>query len=79
MNDSAGEVREAAFDALGTAMKVITEKAMMPFLPDVDNLKMAKVFCNFCDLQAPQTFKEIVSYFFCLFPDMADKMQSFTV
>lgn len=43
VNDPAGEVREAAFEALGTAMKVITEKAMMPFLPDVDNLKMAKI------------------------------------
>jgi len=38
-------VREASFDALGTAMKVITEKAMMPFLADVDNIKMTKVCC----------------------------------
>ena len=43
VDDAAGEVREASFDALGTAMKVITEKAMMPFLADVDNIKMTKV------------------------------------
>jgi cytoskeleton-associated protein 5 len=43
VNDTAGEVREASFDALGTAMKVITEKAIMPFLADVDSIKMAKV------------------------------------
>jgi len=26
-------------------MKVVTEKAMMPFLSDVDNIKMTKVCC----------------------------------
>jgi len=36
-------VREASFDALGTAMKVVSEKAMMPFLADVDSIKMTKV------------------------------------
>jgi len=39
-------VREASFDALGTAMKVISEKAMMPFLADVDTIKMTKVCCS---------------------------------
>ena len=37
-------MREASFEAIGTAMKVITEKAMLPFIVDVDALKMAKVF-----------------------------------
>jgi len=42
-------VREASFEALGTAMKVISEKAMMPFLADVDSIKMTKVcHTNIC-------------------------------
>jgi len=36
-------VREASFDALGTAMKVVSEKAIMPFLADVDSIKLTKV------------------------------------
>ena len=38
-----GDVREASFVALGTAMKVVSEKNIMPFLGDVDNIKMTKV------------------------------------
>ena len=37
------EVREASFVAIGTAMKVIGEKPLMPFIADVDSIKMAKV------------------------------------
>lgn len=43
MNDSAPEVRDAAFEALGTAMKVVGEKAVNPFLADLDKLKLDKV------------------------------------
>lgn len=43
MNDSAPEVRDAAFDALGTALKVVGERAVNPFLADVDKLKVDKV------------------------------------
>ncbi|XP_065129691.2 cytoskeleton-associated protein 5 isoform X2 [Paramisgurnus dabryanus] len=43
VNDSAPEVRDAAFEALGTAMKVIGEKAVNPFLADVDKLKLDKI------------------------------------
>ena len=43
MNDSALEVRDAAFEALGTAMKVVGEKAVNPFLTDLDKLKLDKV------------------------------------
>lgn len=43
INDTAPEVREAAYEALGTAMKAIGEKNLAPFLADVDHLKMAKV------------------------------------
>ena len=43
VNDTAPEVREASFDALGTAMKVVSEKNIAPFLTDVDNIKMQKV------------------------------------
>lgn len=43
MNDSAPEVRDAAFEALGTAMKVVGEKAVNPFLSDLDKLKLDKV------------------------------------
>lgn len=43
MNDSAPEVRDAAFEALGMAMKVVGEKAVNPFLSDLDKLKLDKV------------------------------------
>uniref|UniRef100_A0A8C2X1Y4 Cytoskeleton associated protein 5 n=1 Tax=Cyclopterus lumpus TaxID=8103 RepID=A0A8C2X1Y4_CYCLU len=43
VNDSAPEVRDAAFEALGTALKVVGEKAVNPFLSDVDKLKLDKV------------------------------------
>ncbi|XP_026057616.1 cytoskeleton-associated protein 5-like [Carassius auratus] len=43
VNDSAPEVRDAAFEALGTALKVVGEKAVNPFLVDVDKLKLDKI------------------------------------
>ncbi|KAL4225289.1 Cytoskeleton associated protein 5 [Mactra antiquata] len=42
VNDTAPEVREASFMALGTAMKVVTEKHIMAYMADVDALKMQK-------------------------------------
>lgn len=42
--DADPTVRDNSADALGTAMKLIGEKSMMPFLTDLDNLKMTKVF-----------------------------------
>ncbi|XP_064423215.1 cytoskeleton-associated protein 5 isoform X2 [Latimeria chalumnae] len=43
INDSAAEVRDAAFEALGTALKVVGEKAMNPFLADIDKLKLDRI------------------------------------
>ncbi|XP_005107466.1 cytoskeleton-associated protein 5 [Aplysia californica] len=43
VNESDPAVREASFQALGTAMKVVTEKNIAPFLVDVDNIKMQKI------------------------------------
>ncbi|XP_077599193.1 cytoskeleton-associated protein 5 isoform X1 [Stigmatopora nigra] len=43
VNDSAPEVRDAAFDALGTAMRVVGEKAVNPYLADLDKLKLEKI------------------------------------
>ncbi|XP_053741131.1 cytoskeleton-associated protein 5 isoform X3 [Synchiropus splendidus] len=43
VNDSAPEVRDAAFEALGTAMKVVGEKAVNPFLSDLDKLKLDRI------------------------------------
>lgn len=43
INDSAPEVRDAGFEALGTALKVAGEKAVNPFLADVDKLKLDRV------------------------------------
>uniref|UniRef100_A0A8C5I6V6 TOG domain-containing protein n=1 Tax=Gouania willdenowi TaxID=441366 RepID=A0A8C5I6V6_GOUWI len=43
VNDSAPEVRDAAFEALGTAMKVVGEKAVNPFLADLDKLKLDRI------------------------------------
>lgn len=43
LNDSDPAVREGASMALGTAMKVVGERVITPFLGDLDNLKMEKV------------------------------------
>ncbi|XP_077372476.1 cytoskeleton-associated protein 5 isoform X3 [Festucalex cinctus] len=43
VNDSALEVRDAAFEALGTAMKVVGEKAVNAYLADLDKLKLDKI------------------------------------
>ncbi|XP_048339778.1 cytoskeleton-associated protein 5 isoform X2 [Sphaerodactylus townsendi] len=43
INDSAPEVRDAAFEALATALKVAGEKAVNPFLADVDKLKLDRI------------------------------------
>ncbi|XP_054929937.1 cytoskeleton-associated protein 5 isoform X1 [Dermacentor andersoni] len=43
LNDSDPAVREGASMALGTAMKVVGERVLTPFLGDLDNLKMEKV------------------------------------
>ncbi len=43
INDTSPEVRETTFEALGTAMKVVGEKAMTPFISDLDNIKLGKV------------------------------------
>ncbi|XP_061773352.1 cytoskeleton-associated protein 5 isoform X2 [Nerophis ophidion] len=43
VNDSAPEVRDGAFEALGTAMKVVGEKAVNPYLADLDKLKLDKI------------------------------------
>lgn len=36
-------MRDHAAEALGTAMKVVGEKGIMPFLADIEALKMGKV------------------------------------
>ncbi len=41
--DTSMDVREASFSALGTAMFVITEKNLMPFLADVDNIRIGRI------------------------------------
>lgn len=43
LNDSDPAVREGSSVALGTAMKVVGERVLLPFLGDLDNLKMEKV------------------------------------
>ncbi|KAK3923770.1 Protein mini spindles [Frankliniella fusca] len=43
LNEPDPSVRDNAAEALGTALKVVGEKALMPFVSDVDNLKMAKI------------------------------------
>lgn len=43
LNEPDPIVRDSSAEALGTAMKLIGEKAMMPFLTDIDNLKMTKI------------------------------------
>ncbi|VDK33159.1 unnamed protein product [Taenia asiatica] len=41
--DTTMEVREASFSALGTAMFVVTEKNIMPFLADVDSIRLGRI------------------------------------
>ena len=41
-------MREASFMALGTAMKVVTEKNVAVYLSDIESIKMQKV--RFCSL-----------------------------
>ncbi|KAG7191094.1 hypothetical protein KM043_007130 [Ampulex compressa] len=43
LNEPDPTVRDASAEAIGTAMKLIGEKGMMPFLTDIDNLKMTKI------------------------------------
>ncbi|XP_033322448.2 msps cytoskeleton-associated protein 5 isoform X2 [Megalopta genalis] len=43
LNESDPSVRDASAEALGTAMKLVGEKAMTPFITDIDNLKMTKI------------------------------------
>ncbi|XP_014474078.1 PREDICTED: cytoskeleton-associated protein 5 isoform X2 [Dinoponera quadriceps] len=43
LNEPDPTVRDNSAEALGTAMKLIGERAMMPFLTDIDNLKMTKI------------------------------------
>ncbi|VDM16133.1 unnamed protein product [Hydatigera taeniaeformis] len=41
--DTTMEVREASFAALGTAMFVVTEKNIMPFLGDIDSIRLSRI------------------------------------
>ncbi|XP_075439924.1 cytoskeleton-associated protein 5 isoform X3 [Ascaphus truei] len=43
INDSAAEVRDAAFEALGTVQKVVGEKVINTFLAEVDKLKLDRI------------------------------------
>ncbi|KAJ8683238.1 hypothetical protein QAD02_019030 [Eretmocerus hayati] len=43
LNEPDPLVRDNSAEALGTALKLVGEKAMSPFLADLDNLKMSKI------------------------------------
>ncbi|XP_023289884.1 protein mini spindles isoform X2 [Orussus abietinus] len=43
LNEPDPTVRDNSAEALGTALKLVGEKAISPFLTDLDNLKMAKI------------------------------------
>uniref|UniRef100_UPI00358F8D0F LOW QUALITY PROTEIN: cytoskeleton-associated protein 5-like n=1 Tax=Myxine glutinosa TaxID=7769 RepID=UPI00358F8D0F len=43
VGEPAPEVRDAAYEALGTALKVVGDRLMGPFLSDVDKLKLEKI------------------------------------
>ncbi|XP_076471814.1 cytoskeleton-associated protein 5-like isoform X2 [Babylonia areolata] len=43
ISDTDPGVREASYEAVGVAMKVVSEKHIMPFLADVDPIKMQKI------------------------------------
>ncbi|KFM68160.1 Cytoskeleton-associated protein 5, partial [Stegodyphus mimosarum] len=48
LNDTDSAVRENSAEALGTALKVVGERTMSPFLQEVDAIKMGKIK-DFCD------------------------------
>ncbi|XP_076313305.1 msps cytoskeleton-associated protein 5 [Tachypleus tridentatus] len=56
LNDMDPAVRDSAAEALGTAMKVVGERVITPFIGEVDALKMQKVkeSCEKAELIAPQ-------------------------
>ncbi|XP_069680440.1 protein mini spindles isoform X4 [Periplaneta americana] len=43
LNEPDPTVRDNSAEALGTAMKVVSEKQIMPFMTDLDNIKMTKI------------------------------------
>ncbi|XP_045035689.1 cytoskeleton-associated protein 5 [Daphnia magna] len=43
LNEPDPGVRDSSAEALGIAMKVVGEKVIMPFLPDLEAMKMAKI------------------------------------
>ncbi|KAG7190528.1 hypothetical protein KM043_006629 [Ampulex compressa] len=43
LNEPDSNVRDNSAEALGTAMKLVGEKAIVKFLADIDNLKMTKI------------------------------------
>nr|CAD7452640.1 unnamed protein product [Timema tahoe] len=43
LNEPDPTVRDNAAEALGTAMKAVGEKAIMPFMTDLDNSKLTKI------------------------------------
>lgn len=55
LNDSDPGARDAAASALGTAMKVVGEKGIAPFLADIGDQKMTKIkaCCETAELQKP--------------------------
>ncbi|XP_029845565.2 cytoskeleton-associated protein 5 [Ixodes scapularis] len=59
LNDSDPTVREPSALALGTAMKVVGERAVAPFLADLDSFKMDKVkeCCEKAEIVAPPARK----------------------
>ncbi|KAG8312018.1 hypothetical protein J6590_031481 [Homalodisca vitripennis] len=56
LNESDPTVRDSSAEALGTAMKVVGEKGISPFLTDIDNIKMTKIkeACDKAELQVKQ-------------------------
>ncbi|CAL8351661.1 unnamed protein product [Merluccius merluccius] len=57
VNDSAPEVRDASFEVLATIMKVVGERAVNPFLADVDKAKLDKIKENADKIQLAGTRK----------------------
>ena len=43
LNEPDPNVRDVSAEAIGTAMKLVGEKNVSPFLTDIDNLKMTKI------------------------------------
>ncbi len=56
MDDTVAPVRDAAAEALGTLLKLLGERAMAPFVDQLDKIKLDKVILKMLWLEQKKTY-----------------------